>query len=258
MERPASGLTPSLSRRARRIRSGIQAGSFESTCHSERSEESVGCEAIPVSSRTGTVQKLISSCLLICLLAGCQHIEISDLSSPAAGNFLKARQKIPFNAGIRHLRDQGALSDSESSVAVTLYFADILNKAGLFDRIIYPASDSSGADIELYIDFEKKFHYHYLANEGKNLLLIVSVFLLYPWLRVRVDYEIRGRLELTKAGKVLKTYEEQGASSLYLTFFASYNQAADMLAGRSMQLVSERLIARLIGDQDYFLGLAFV
>ena len=193
--------------------------------------------------------------ILILAMAGCQSIQILDIPS-AHEPLRKSVQSIPLTVVITHLRDQSLLDNSESSVAVTLVFAEALKKAALFDSVIYAAKKPADTGLEFRVDFERTFQMHYFSNEMKNLFLLASVFLLYPWLKIRVDYSIRGRLEVISGEKVIKSYSAEGGATVYMSFLSSYEKAADLLGARSMNAVSERLISELIKDEGFFLAYA--
>ncbi len=194
------------------------------------------------------------ACVLIFFLVGCMSFEIRDLKPASARQSLKAQSTIPLTVGISHLRDQMQLSNAESSVAVTLVFLELLRKSNLFDKVFYPVFQPSQVQLTFRIDFERKFDYHYFSNEGKNLLLLASVFLLSPFLKVHVDYIIQGRIDIEREGKVLKSYRGEAISGIYMPFFTSYTKAADQLSEKAMRSVSEKLLVCLLNDQSFFLA----
>lgn len=202
--------------------------------------------------------KCLASLLVVTLL-GCTTFEVRDLrTTPSNGNLsgveLKARNTLPITVGVQHLRDPFKLSAAESSVQVTLFFLNLLKKSKLFDTVLYPHFQPSDVQLVLQVDFVKTFHYHSVTNECKNILLLASAFLLYPWLKICVDYLIEGRVDVEKAGKRIKSYREEGATRIYLPFISSYHKAADVLADKTMQSVSEKLLMGLLKDESLFLA----
>lgn len=192
-------------------------------------------------------------CLLCFLISGCKKYEISSLGESLAGNST-AKSTLPLNAGILHKRDQISLSEAESCVEVTQCFSRVLGETRIFETVIYPVVRAEDTDLILRVDFERTFKLYRLSNMGKNLLMLGSVFLLYPWLRMKVDYRIAGEVAVEKGGQVLKIYREEAASRVLMQFFAPVNETADALSGSVMRGVSNKLTRDILKDEAFFLA----
>jgi hypothetical protein len=198
-------------------------------------------------------------CAVTVLLSACRgRFEILDigpvLNSP--GEVAKARNTVPLSVGVRFLRDQAVLNSGESSMEVTLYFLRTLAESRLFESVSLPLQKGGEFDLILVVDFERRFDLHHVSNAAKNVALIGSAGLLYRWLEIQVDYEIAGEITAEIDGKAVKTYRQQQASRVRMGFLAPVNLAADQLSQRTMEKVSQALVAQMVKDEAWFLAQA--
>jgi len=193
-------------------------------------------------------------CVLFFLLSGCRNYEITDLGSSLLAQKRETKNTLLLTAGIVSAQDQSVLKDSESCVEVTLQFSNALAQSRLFDRVLYPLSGNEKADLILRADFERSFDLHRGFNTGQNLLLLASGFLLYPFLKLKVDYTIRGTVQVLQDGNELRTYRGETGCRARMHFLAPVEQTADALSARTMRRFSEELTEAFVNDQDYYLG----
>jgi len=201
-------------------------------------------------------KQVVWLCVCCLLLSGCRNYEITDLGSSLIGEE-KPENTLPLTVGIVHEKDQSSLNNAESSVEVTFCFANVLAQSRLFDKVIYPFFPKKDlSDLILRVDFERNFDLHRGFNVSQNLLLLASCFLLSAFLKLKVDYEIRGTVRVLHDGREFRIYHSEAGCRARMNFFAPVEKTADTLSDQTMRRISRELTQAFLKDQALYLGLA--
>lgn len=178
----------------------------------------------------------------VCLLfAGCTGTSVTVNPDPAS-----LQPGVTVKCGAVAVKEVPADRVYPPAANMVPSFVVALEQSGYFDKVYYPARPDDKVDMTL----QSKFDVEFIPNMGSNLVKSfftgLTLFILEPVFWFDYDYQMKGRVDVSRNGGVVKTMNastEAGMSMKFLSLGESVK-----LEGETLAKAKDSLFKQLLRD----------